>query len=165
MKKSFWAIVIIILIILAGWYLYSSTEKVQAPAVPAVPAAEPAPAAVNAPAPANIPPILKVSADPTLGNILVAANGLTLYEYAEDSAGTSNCTDTCAANWPPYTVSADTALSGEGDVPGAIATITRADGSLQVTYNGLPLYFYKNDTNAGDTAGQNVGGVWSVVKP
>ena len=44
-------------------------------------------------------------------------------------------------------------------------TVTRADGSAQLTYNGRPLYFYIKDTNPGDTKGQGVGGVWYVAKP
>jgi len=51
------------------------------------------------------------------------------------------------------------------DLPGAIATTTRTDGSLQVTYNGMPLYYWASDQKPGDTTGQNVGGVWFVVNP
>jgi predicted lipoprotein with Yx(FWY)xxD motif len=46
-----------------------------------------------------------------------------------------------------------------------VSTITRADGSAQLTYKGMPLYFWKSDVKPGDTTGNGVGGVWSVVKP
>lgn len=48
---------------------------------------------------------------------------------------------------------------------GALATITRADGTTQVTYDGHPLYYYAADVQAGDTNGEGVGGVWHVAKP
>jgi predicted lipoprotein with Yx(FWY)xxD motif len=50
-------------------------------------------------------------------------------------------------------------------VTGKLGTTTRTDGSLQVTYNDQPLYFFVGDTKAGDTTGQGVGNVWYVVNP
>jgi predicted lipoprotein with Yx(FWY)xxD motif len=58
----------------------------------------------------------------------------------------------------------DRLVAGAG-VTGKLGTITRDDKSLQVTYNGLPLYYFKNDKAPGDTTGQGVGNAWSVVKP
>jgi len=103
----------------------------------------------------------------TLGTFLVATNGMTLYKYTRDAANVSNCTGQCAAVWPPYTVSGSDAasLAGATGINGQLGTIKRADGSMQVTYNGMPLYFYAKDKNPGDTTGQNVGGVWFVVAP
>jgi hypothetical protein len=49
-----------------------------------------------------------------------------------------------------------------------LAMITRADGTKQVTYDGHPLYYYKQDTDAGDTYGQgsnNFGAKWWLVAP
>ena len=46
---------------------------------------------------------------------------------------------------------------------GPLGTIRRADGSVQVTYKGMPLYFFHSDSNAGDTNGNYTG--WSLVKP
>ncbi len=105
----------------------------------------------------------------TLGKYLVGFDGdlggMTLYVYANDKGGVSNCTGQCAVNWPPYTIIDPRALRIiEVGITGHAGTITRADGSMQVTYNGKPLYFYKNDLKPGDTNGQNVGGAWSVAK-
>ena len=51
------------------------------------------------------------------------------------------------------------------DVTGALTTISRADGSMQVVYAGSPLYYYVADTAPGDTKGQGIGDVWFIAKP
>lgn len=108
-------------------------------------------------------PTLMLADNPTLGQIVVDSKGMTLYAYANDTPSVSTCTGACATIWPPLTVAAGvTPMAGAG-VTGTLGTITRADGTLQVTLNGMPLYNYSKDTKAGDTNGQGVGGVWSVV--
>jgi predicted lipoprotein with Yx(FWY)xxD motif len=100
-----------------------------------------------------------------LGAYLVAPNGMTLYTLKLDALGASSCVDNCAAAWPPYTVeSADSISVGDG-IPGTLGTIERADGSLQVTYNDMPLYFWQNDAAPGDATGHNFRTVWQVVAP
>jgi predicted lipoprotein with Yx(FWY)xxD motif len=108
--------------------------------------------------------ILGTNVSTTLGTYLTAYNGMTLYTYTKDTKGVSNCSGTCATNWPPYTVASPGDIHVPATITATIGTITRADGSLQVTYNGMPLYFWKSDTKIGDTTGQGVGGVWYVVK-
>jgi predicted lipoprotein with Yx(FWY)xxD motif len=91
---------------------------------------------------------------------------MTLYVTSNDTANTSNCTGTCATNWPPLTVTSGTTPTAGMDVPGTLGTITRSDGSTQVTYNGMPLYYYKGDQKPGDTTGNGLlSGAWSVAKP
>jgi LPXTG-motif cell wall-anchored protein len=120
-------------------------------------------AAAGGAAAAAATPTVSVTTNAQLGPILVGPNGMTLYLYKKDAAGVSNCTGGCAAAWPPLTVTgAPTAGAG---VTGTLGTITRADGTTQVTYNGWPLYYYAADSQAGQTSGQGVGGVWSVVSP
>jgi predicted lipoprotein with Yx(FWY)xxD motif len=101
------------------------------------------------------------------GSYLIAYNGMTLYTYGKDKTATSTCYGKCADNWPPYTVGPEDNVQNVklGVTGNKVGTITRADGSMQVTYNGLPLYFYVGDKASGDTTGQNVGKVWFVVKP
>jgi predicted lipoprotein with Yx(FWY)xxD motif len=99
--------------------------------------------------------------------ILVAgSNGMTVYTFTNDTAGSgkSACSGGCLTKWPALTVaSGATATSGTG-VTGQLGTITRADnGSLQVSYNGLPLYFFSGDKAAGDTNGSYPN--WNLVKP
>jgi predicted lipoprotein with Yx(FWY)xxD motif len=103
----------------------------------------------------------------SLGTVLVAAsNGMTVYIFTMDTkdSGTSACTGNCIKNWPALTVPAgQTPTAGTG-VTGTLATITRPDdGTLQVTYNGLPLYFFINDKAPGDSNG--VYENWEAVKP
>ena len=101
--------------------------------------------------------------NPDLGTYLTDQSGMTLYMYTKDDVGVSNCYGGCATAWPPLLT--DSAPSLPPDLPGAIATTTRTDGTLQVTYNGMPLYYWASDQKPGDTTGQNVGGVWFVVNP
>ncbi|MEM8534635.1 MAG: hypothetical protein AAGF95_27580 [Chloroflexota bacterium] len=98
-----------------------------------------------------------------LGALLTDGDGNTLYRFLNDSAEMDVCYDGCAVNWPPLLVGGDAPTAGEG-VTGELGTITRRDGNRQVTYNGMPLYFFANDENAGDTNGQGVGEVWYIVK-
>jgi predicted lipoprotein with Yx(FWY)xxD motif len=98
--------------------------------------------------------------------ILVAgSNGMTVYTFTKDTAGgPSTCTAGCLAKWPAVTVAAGSAPTAGDGVSGALATITRTDdGTLQVTYNGLPLYFYAGDKAPGDTNGSYPN--WNLVKP
>ncbi|NDJ63197.1 MAG: hypothetical protein GYB67_18905 [Chloroflexi bacterium] len=110
-------------------------------------------------------PTMVVAESEEFGEILVGANGMTLYTFANDEAGVSNCVDGCAANWPPLTIAEGAeAVAGEG-IEGEIAAIERADGTLQITYNGEPLYYWVRDVIPGDTTGHNVGDVWFVALP
>src|SRR5213593_4331343 len=98
---------------------------------------------------------VQASNNATLGKtILVNTQGVTLYRYDRDSAGTSNCTGSCATAWPPL-AAAGTLNAGSG-VTGTLATISRADGSKQVTYNGMPLYTFQQDAKPGDATGDGV---------
>jgi predicted lipoprotein with Yx(FWY)xxD motif len=103
----------------------------------------------------------------TIGTVLVdGTSGMTVYIFTKDTkdSGTSACTGDCLATWPALTVPAGATPSGGSGVTGTLGTITRADdGSLQVTYNGLPLYFFKNDSAPGDANG--VYENWEAVKP
>jgi predicted lipoprotein with Yx(FWY)xxD motif len=120
------------------------------------------PAATPSPTPTAAPVVLAQSVG-TMGTILVAAsNSHTVYTFNSDSPGVSKCNGACATTWPPLTIASGTPTGGPG-VTGQLGTITRSDGSLQVTYKGLPLYFFHTDSNPGDTKGNYTG--WSLVKP
>jgi predicted lipoprotein with Yx(FWY)xxD motif len=108
---------------------------------------------------------VNVADNSQLGSILVDQNGMTLYLFLNDTqgAGTSACSGGCAAIWPALAATSPTA--GTGVDASKLGTITRSDGTMQVTYNGWPLYLYAPDTKPGDTNGQGVKSVWYVVAP
>jgi predicted lipoprotein with Yx(FWY)xxD motif len=94
--------------------------------------------------------------------VLTDAEGYTLYWFGPDTAGWSACQGGCARNWPPV---AGPATWGAG-VTGTIGAFARPDGSLQVTYDGHPLYTTTADTGPGQAKGDGVwshGGEWHEV--
>lgn len=102
----------------------------------------------------------------TFGSALTDAEGRSLYLFTNDTqnAGTSSCTGDCLVNWPPLLTDGDP-VAGEGVDETMLGTIALPDGTTQVTYNGWPLYYYIDDTAAGDATGQGVGDVWFLVTP
>ncbi|RBI62157.1 hypothetical protein DMJ13_09735 [halophilic archaeon] len=100
---------------------------------------------------------------PEHGVVLTDAEGMTLYRFTEDEAGESTCYDDCAEAWPPLTVEESPTIPD--GLPGEFATTEREDGSMQVTYDGTPLYSFARDEEPGDANGQGVGDVWFVVNP
>lgn len=100
-----------------------------------------------------------------LGTYLVNGNGITLYLFAKDTGKTSRCSGACAKAWPPL-ITAAKPVAGQGVKSSLLGTTTRADGKLQVTYNGHPLYRYEDDTKPGQHHGQKLkefGALWYVV--
>ena len=104
----------------------------------------------------------------SLGKILVNDKGRTLYLFKADKPKKSTCTGACAEAWPPLTVTGKP-TAGSGVESNLLGTITRSDGSKQVTYKDQPLlYLYKGDHAAGDTNGQGLsafGAKWYVLDP
>ena len=100
-----------------------------------------------------------------LGQILVDSNGRTLYLFEKDSATSSTCYGACASAWPPATI-AGALDAGTGASAAFLGTVRRTDGTIQLSYNGHPLYYYAGDANAGDTTGQGLlqfGAKWYVL--
>lgn len=98
-----------------------------------------------------------MTADTTLGTVLVGPEGMTLYTWDNDEPGVSNCYGGCADNWPPFYVE-DPAMADED-----WTIVERTDGTQIWAYHGLPLYYWVNDAAPGDTTGDGVGGTWHVV--
>jgi predicted lipoprotein with Yx(FWY)xxD motif len=118
-------------------------------------------AGASSPPPAVAGTSLKTT---TIGGttVLTNAKGFTLYSFAPDTPASSKCYGSCAVYWPPVT---GTTAAGQG-LPGKVTTITRTDGSHQLTYNGHPLYTYIGDTAPGQARGNNLnlnGGLWHEV--
>lgn len=101
------------------------------------------------------------------GAFLVNGSGRTVYMFAKDSMNQSACSGACASAWPPVTTTGAATVSG-GAKASDLGTITRADGTKQVTYDGHALYYFAGDSSAGQTNGQGVNGFgakWWLVAP
>ena len=117
----------------------------------------------GAPAPAAMATVALRST--AFGQILVDGSGRTLYLFQADKPNMSTCYGDCAAVWPPLTVTAMPS-GGAGINESLLATSKRTDGSLGVTYNGHPLYYFVSDKQPGDTTGQAInsfGAEWYVL--
>ncbi len=93
--------------------------------------------------------------------VLTGRNGLTLYTFDRDAAGSgkSTCNGPCATNWPPL-------MAADGAKPeGDYSIVTRDDGSKQIAYKGKPLYYWAKDTKPGDKTGDGFNGAWRTAKP
>jgi len=102
-----------------------------------------------------------------LGSYLADSSGRALYLFASDTSSTSRCSGACAAAWPPLTAKGSVSAIDAASTAD-IATITRQDGTKQVTYAGHPLYYFAGDSSAGQTHGQGVdgfGALWWLVAP
>jgi predicted lipoprotein with Yx(FWY)xxD motif len=103
------------------------------------------------------------TASSSLGTILVDSQGMTLYHLSGEQGGKFICTSTaCLGVWHPLIAPSSGAPSGE---VGSLGTVKRPEGTMQVTYNGTPLYTFAQDKQAGETNGQGIKdvGTWSVI--
>jgi predicted lipoprotein with Yx(FWY)xxD motif len=111
--------------------------------------------------------VVQVATIPTYGSVLVNSSGMTLYYLTSEANGAIKCTGGCLSAWPPLTVPAGTtSVPLPAGATGQMGVITRPDGTLQVTYNGYPLYLFAGDTSPGDAKGQGLtafGGTWMVA--
>jgi predicted lipoprotein with Yx(FWY)xxD motif len=106
-------------------------------------------------APASVPaqdmPVKKAD------GMLVSSRGMSVYTFDKDTPDKSACSDQCAQLWPPVTVAKAPADKGW-------TAVKRGDGSMQLAYDGKPLYLYSGDQKPGDRLGDNVKGVWHLAK-
>ncbi|WP_051711976.1 hypothetical protein [Streptomyces sp. NRRL S-350] len=103
--------------------------------------------------------------DPKLGTIVTDSAGFTLYRFDQDhdNPSESSCNGNCATIWPPEHAGGNVTVKGIDSK--LVGTVTRSDGTKQVTLNGWPVYRYSPDAKPGDTKGQGVGGTWFAVTP
>ncbi len=106
---------------------------------------------------AHTMPHAQVSA---MNGVLVGPNGMTLYTFDRDVAGSgqSMCTGNCAVNWPPL-------MAGMPPEGAGYSLIQREDGTKQVAYKGKPLYYWSKDKMAGDKSGDGMNNMWRVATP
>jgi predicted lipoprotein with Yx(FWY)xxD motif len=101
------------------------------------------------------------------GPYLTNGSGRAVYLWTKDGMDKSECSGACASAWPPVPAGGTVTASGSA-VSSDLGSITRSDGSKQVTYDGHPLYYFAGDTGAGQTTGQGsdgFGAKWWLVAP
>jgi predicted lipoprotein with Yx(FWY)xxD motif len=155
---------LIALALLAGCGSSSKSNSNAASTTP--PAATSTPDTTTAPASSDEAETIKTTKG-ELGTFLVDGEGKTVYLFEKDKkgSGASTCSGACASAWPPVTTSAAPKAAG-GASMSMLGTIKRADGTMQVTYNGWPLYYYVSDTKPGQTTGEGnkgFGAPWYVL--
>ena len=93
--------------------------------------------------------------------VFVGPNGMTLYTFDRDAAGSgkSVCNGPCATNWPPLSATASDAPDGDWTI------VVRDDGSRQWAYKGKPVYYWVKDAKPGDRTGDGVNNVWRLARP
>ena len=147
----------------------SPSVSVASPAAAITPAVTPAATEHATPAP-SVPAAsgVMVSTGHTgLGTFLVDSRGFTLYLFEADVTKASTCYSACSENWPPL-LTRGVPVAASGAMQSLLGTATRRDGSIQVTYDGHPLYYFVSDRQPGDTDGEGInafGGGWDVVAP
>lgn len=97
-----------------------------------------------------------------LGTVLVDSEGMTVYLFTPDKGTESTCYGGCESAWPPV-VAEGKPTAGEGATSSALGTTKRKDGTMQVTYNGHPVYTFSGDTAPGEAVGQEDDGTWFVI--
>jgi predicted lipoprotein with Yx(FWY)xxD motif len=110
--------------------------------------------------------MLSVGTVAGVGAVVTDADGKTLYRFDKDLSQppTANCDGECATQWPPMLAGVATPmLKGIQDTQ--VGTVTRKDGTKQITLNGWPLYEFSGDKVTGDMNGQGVNGTWFAVAP
>jgi predicted lipoprotein with Yx(FWY)xxD motif len=146
MKKSnsiVVGIVVLVVIIGGGYALFHKSSKTMPTTASSTSSQSNAPAVNNA--------VLITKTNSSVGQYLTDPSGNTLYTYASDSSGVSNCTGSCLTAWPAYQDKGSTS-----NLPTGVSTIKRTDnGQIQYTYNGMPLYYFANDS-AGQVTGNGV---------
>jgi predicted lipoprotein with Yx(FWY)xxD motif len=101
-----------------------------------------------------------------LGEIITDGKGFTLYLYTPNRQGTSRCAGFCARQWPPLLLPSgvDKPAAGPRVKATLLGTVRRADGRIQETYNGWPLYLWIGDSAPGQATGQaDDMGLWYAV--
>jgi predicted lipoprotein with Yx(FWY)xxD motif len=80
-------------------------------------------------------------------DVLVDSQGAALYTSDQDTGSRIACTDGCATEWLPLAAPAGgQPTSDDSSIQEKLGTVKRPDGSSQVTFDGLPLYTFADDS-------------------
>jgi predicted lipoprotein with Yx(FWY)xxD motif len=120
------------------------------------------PPALILPPPGTGPLTVEVATSATFGPVLVDSTGMTLYRDTAEGGGAVACLASCTRARRPLLARAGQQLRLPPLLHGQLSTLTRPDGSIQITYDGWPLYTCTGDHTPGDANG--TGGDWQVIK-
>jgi predicted lipoprotein with Yx(FWY)xxD motif len=143
--------------------LKSHPSQAQPPAPPAAPAGQAGQGQVGGTADAVRLAATKLA---NLGTVVTDGNGMTLYRFDRDKAkpSVSNCYGDCEKKWPPMLATSDD-FQVTGIDQALIGTVTRKDGSKQITIAGWPAYHYAKDAAPGEAKGEGIGKTWYALTP
>lgn len=113
---------------------------------------------------------IQLAENGTFGSIMVNQNNQSMYFFAGDVTGVSNCNGGCADVWPPVIEDLSQLELGAGLNATLFGNITREDGQNQITFKGWPLYYFSPDAdgvleNPGATLGDGRGDAFYILKP
>ena len=144
----------------------ASSAAAPASSAPSASSASPASGSSSSAAGASGATVI-TTAKSSAGTVLTNGSGRAVYLWVKDTGDMSNCNGACAGAWPPVTTTG-TAHAAGGANASDIGTITRSDGTKQVTYDGHPLYYFSGDSGPGTASGQGsdaFGALWWLVAP
>lgn len=151
--------VVAVILALAVGACSNGTDPTTTSTAPPPSTTEPGPATTRG----SIPPFVEVTVEMSEdGTHLVDAEGMALYRFTLDTDRTPTCLNACAEVWPAFY---GDPVAGDGVDPDLLGNGERPDGSIQVTYGGLPLYYYSGDDAPGDINGHGFNDVWYLVGP
>jgi predicted lipoprotein with Yx(FWY)xxD motif len=104
------------------------------------------------------------------GTVLADRSGHTLYELSTEAHGKIHCrvAGGCVAAWPPLQITRGQKVGIGAGIKGKVGTISRSSTTLQVTFNGYPVYTFSGDSGKAQTHGENIeafGGLWDMLRP
>jgi predicted lipoprotein with Yx(FWY)xxD motif len=145
----------------------SSTSSTSAPAAGSAASGTPSSSSSSASASGTSASGTVVATTSGSTGAFLTVSGKSVYLWVKDGKNMSACSGACAGAWPPVPATG-TVTAGSGVTASDLGTITRSDGTKQVTYDGHPLYYFSGDSAAGQTNGQGsdgFGAKWWLVSP
>ncbi len=155
MKAAIIAIIAVVLVGGAGWYVYDKNHN-KTPATTSTTSQSSTSSQTPTTTASGDIVTTKSGSD---GPYLADSKGMPLYTYGPDKPGVSNCSGSCISNWPIYE-----AVNAPVTLPTNVTVITRSDGKKQYAYKDMPLYYFSSDSRNGSPTGDGVA-AFHLAKP
>lgn len=158
MKSGIIAIVIIAAVVVLGWTYYQYGNPLEDSSNIASPTPSVSLRSNNG--------VVAIAHSETLGDYLTDNKGVTLYVFGDDKSIDSSCNDDCAQKWPPFLYDNRDLTDTTDPLLKNLNVGKRSDTTnetYQYAWGNKPLYYYQGDINPGDTNGNGIDMIWSVV--